>query len=56
MTHLECYIDGCIHNVNRECIKSTISIHWKGSNEFSCGERIYYPICENYEETKDDGD
>lgn len=47
-----CYINECVHNDCRRCKKDKkdlVSIGMKTSSEFECGERIRYPICEDFE-------
>lgn len=55
VNNIYCYINSCIHNRNRECEKRSISITWKTSSEFYCGERKCYATCEDYEELEKDG-
>lgn len=54
--YVSCYINQCVHNQGKYCMKKTISIDWKGSSEFRCGERICYPVCEDFEEREGEDD
>ena len=52
---ITCYITECIHNDNLNCTRpSGISIDWKDSRRYEAGERVCYPVCEDYEEREDD--
>lgn len=55
MNNIYCYIASCVHNRQRKCSKTLVSISWKTSNEFSCGERKCYAACDDYEELEKDG-
>lgn len=50
MNHIHCYLSRCVHNRDRSCSKNTVSILYKTSNEFCCGERVCYAACEDYSE------
>lgn len=52
MSGIHCYINGCIYNANRVCTKELVSIGLKTSSEFCCGERVRYPVCEDYKEVE----
>ena len=47
---VSCYNDFCVHNHGRKCDVEALTIGWKTSSEFRCGERVGYPVCEDYEE------
>lgn len=49
-TFIHCYINGCRYNADRTCTRHLISIGLKASSEFCCGDRVHYPVCEDYEE------
>lgn len=56
MNSIYCYLNTCIHNRSHKCNKRNVSIGWKTSSEFCCGERVNYPVCEDYKELENDGD
>lgn len=52
-----CRAEFCAYNRNGVCGKETLaSIGYKSSGEFRNGERIVYPVCEDYQEVEDDGE
>lgn len=54
VNYIHCYINNCVHNHDRKCEKNMISISWKTSNEFRCGERVCFASCDDYEELEKD--
>lgn len=56
MNNVYCAIDECKYNCGRSCRRKLIYLNWKPSNEFQCGERVYYPVCEDFEEMEDNED
>lgn len=56
VNHIHCYLNTCVHNHDRSCEKEMVSIVNKTSNEFCCGERVCYAVCEDYEEIGRDRD
>lgn len=40
----------CRHNNGEACMLSVINIETVPTNEFYQGNRIIYPVCQNYEE------
>lgn len=56
INRIHCYNNACVNNRDRECTVANPSIGWKTSGEFCCGERVGYPVCEDYKEIWHDGD
>lgn len=56
MDYVYCNCDECAYNRDRTCGKESISISWTISGEFRCGERVSYPVCEDYQEAGEDDD
>lgn len=53
---IRCYNSNCRNNIERKCNKDLITVGWKTSGEFCCGERVGYPVCEDYKGIWHDGD
>lgn len=52
---ISCYIRSCKYNDDDVCGHDLPHIDWVVSSEFSCGERVAYPVCKRYkEEVQDD--
>lgn len=49
-----CNISECKYNYGKTCRKKTIYLGWKVSNEFNCGERMRFPVCEDFKETEEE--
>lgn len=55
MNFIRCECYDCTYNCNGECGKEVVTISYKDSNEFFHGQRITYPVCEDYKEIVEDG-
>lgn len=54
--NVHCSIDECKYNFGKRCKRKTIYLGWKFSNELKCGERVCFPVCEDFEKMEDNED
>lgn len=55
MTTIRCHYDACVHNIDRKCNLSIISIETK-FGEFRSGERECHPTCCECKEAEGEAD
>lgn len=54
--YINCEADSCIYCQDGTCERDVVSIKMKATGEFWRGQRITFPVCQDYEEMEDENE